>query len=301
MVSYIGIVTEGIEDIAAQEVQGKIKSKGRIIFEKEKKEYCTVDTVYELEEEFTFEDQEDIREKVEKKQWQIKEPFRVTCRREGKHLFTANDIERDLGELIHEQGYAVSLKEPKTTIYVDIEENMCRIGKLVEDDLDKRAYRVRRGSTAISASLAAAMIKIAEITPEDSMLDPLCKDGVIAIEAARQGIKNIAATDTIENNVRNAKINAKMAKVNINWEPKKENVEYVITNLWVPAKFEGAKQFAGKFLEWQKEKVEKKIIILTNWTGIEKKIPEGLVIEAKRLVKRGEIKNYIFILGKRSS
>ncbi len=298
---YIGIVTEGIEDIAAEEVKGSIKEKRRILFEKEAKQYLTIDTVYELEEEFTFETQEDILNAVTKKKWDIVEPFRVTCRRVGNHLFTANDIEKDLGELIHEQGYVVSLKEPKTIVYVDIEEDTCRIGKLVQDDIEKRAYRVRRSSTAINASLAAAVIKIAKITSEESMLDPLCKDGVIVIEAAKQGIKKIYAADTIENNVRNAKINAKMAKVEIAWEPKEEKVDYVITNLWVPAKFEKAKQFAVSFIAKQKEKVNKKMIIITNWKGLERKMPEGLKVEEVRLVKRGEIKNYILVLGKNSS
>ena len=292
------MVTEGIEDIAAEEVHGTIKEKRRILFEKEAREYLTLDTVYELEEEFTFENQEDILNAVRKKKWDIKEPFRVTCQRVGNHLFTANDVEKDIGELIHEQGYAVSLKEPKTVVFVDIQDNKCSVGKLVKNNIEKRAYRVRRNSTAISASLAAAIIKIAKINSEESMLDPLCKDGVLAIEAALQGIQEVHAEDPLENNVRNARINAKMAKVKIDWEPKEEMIDYIITNLWVPAKFENAKQFAISFLEKNKKRIRKKMIIITNWSGLEKKMPKDLKIEEKRVIKRGEIKNYIFCLTK---
>ncbi len=292
---YIGIVLEGIEDIAAAEVKGKIKEKGRITFEKLKKEYEVIDTVYEYDDEFTFETQEDILERIKKRKWKIEEPFRVTCRRKGQHLFSGNDIEKDVGEVIHELGYAVSLKEPKTIVYVDIQDNKCILGKLLGNELEKRAYRIRRNNAGISASFAAAAIKISKISPEESMYDPYAKDGVIAIEAARQGIKKIYATDQDENNLRNAKINAKMAKVNIHWEEISE-VDYIITNLWVPARQERSKEYAIHFLEKSEDKVKKKLIVVTNWIGLEKRIPEGWSVEEKRMIQNAEIKNYIFVL-----
>lgn len=292
---YIGIVIEGIEDIAAEEVRGKIKEKRRIIFEKLLKNYTTIDTVYELEEEYIFTDQENLIERIQKKKWAIKDPFRVTCKREGSHLFTANDIEKEVGAVIYNQGHKVSLKEPKTTIFVDIQDNKCALGTLIQEDAEKRAYRVRRNNTGISASLAAAVIRSAKVAPEETIFDPYCKDGVVAIEAINLGSKQVYANDLNENNLRNAQINAKMAKVNIAWEVP-TTVDYIITNLWVPAKAEESKEYAIRFLEASKEKVKKKLILITNWKGLEKRIPDAWLLEEKRIIKRGEVSNYVFYL-----
>ena len=122
MKRFVGIVIEGIEDIAAEEVEGQMKEKGRILFDKEKSEYKTIDIVYECDEEFSFETEEDVLNQIEKKKWQIESPFRVTCRREGEHLFKATDVERDIGEIIYEQGYKVDLEPTRTTVFVDFRE-----------------------------------------------------------------------------------------------------------------------------------------------------------------------------------
>src|SRR3989338_7313569 len=295
---YIGIVIEGIEDIAAKEVQGKRKEKGRILFEELKKEYATVDTVYEVEEEYTFTDQEDLLEQIQKKKWVIEEPFRVTCKRQGDHLFNANDIEKEVGALIYEQGHKVSLKEPKTILFVDIQDNKCKLGRLIQDNLDKRAYRVRRNNTGISASLAAAVLRDANFPEEETLFDPYSKDGVLVIEAKKLGSKQVYANDFNENNLRNAKINAKMAKISIEWQSP-VTVDNIITNLWVPARIEKSKEYAIQFLEESKNRVKKRLILITNWKELEKEIPKGWIMEKKRIVNRVEV-NYVFYL-KRSS
>ena len=76
--AYIGITMEGIEDIAAEEVQGKKKERRRVVFEKEQEEYKTIETIYESYKEFSFITREDILEKAQKMKWIIKQPFRVT-------------------------------------------------------------------------------------------------------------------------------------------------------------------------------------------------------------------------------
>ena len=151
------------------------------------------------------------------------------------------------------------------------------------------------------ASLAAALIKIANPKPEESIFDPYCKDGVIVIEAALLGSKEIYAQDVVENNIRNAKINAKMAKVNIAWENPQKQVDYLITNIWVPALQPRSKEKIAQMLEENKEKVKKKVLMLTNWKNAEKSIGKEWNVEEKRTITRGLIRNYLFILRKNSS
>lgn len=294
---YIGIVTEGIEDIAAEEVKGKKKEKQRIQFEEEKEEYKTIELIYEFIEEFEFNEKEDILEKIKTIKIPLQDPFRVTCRREGAHLFIANDIEKEVGEMIHEQGHPVSLKEPKTTVFLDIKGQKCSVGLLVKKDLEKRGYRVRRNASAIDACLASAVIKIANPEKDESIFDPLCKDGVIGIEAALRGYRKVYASDIFENNIRNAKINARMAKVELNWREPEEKSDYIVTNLWVPGKYEGAKRRAQELIKEWRTKINKKVVIVTNWKNLEK-VMEGYKIEEKRAVQRGEVKNYIFVASK---
>jgi len=52
------------------------------------------------------------------------------------------------------------------------------------DSLHKRGYRAKANLAPIKETLAAAMVKLSDWTPEKTLVDPFCGSGTIAIEAA---------------------------------------------------------------------------------------------------------------------
>lgn len=252
----IAVTLNGIEEVAIQELKeiAKLKAKkitaGRILFEtknlKKIEQARTVTRLYWLLKHLKFKTEEDIYKEAEKLKYSIKKSFVVRCYREGKHGFKSKDIEAKVGEIIFEKGYKVDLKNPETTVFLEIINDDCFIGILYKKDMQKRKYRIRHSSASLNACLAAALIKMAQCKKNSKVLDPFCKDGIIPIEAALQGIKNVQGFDESLNNVKNSRINAQLAKVKISFEKseidwldtklKKNSVDRIITNPPFPAR-----------------------------------------------------------------
>ncbi len=246
----------GIENIASEEIKEIIKTKtkkltdGRILFGtktlKLLEKARTITKLYQYITHFTFKDEEDIYKKAKKIKIPIKKSFAVRCYREGKHNFKSKNVEASLGEIIFERGHKVNLEKPTTTVYAEIIQNTCIIGILHKKDMQKREYKARLNPASINACLAAAMIRLAGTKQQHLVVDPFCKDGVIIIEAALMGIKKAYGLDDTMNNVKNARINAQLAKVNISinksevdWldtKFEKHSVDKIITNPPFPSK-----------------------------------------------------------------
>jgi len=252
----VAVTIKGIEPLASEEIKEIVKTgtktltEGRILFETKTfnplEKARTIEKLYEYLSHFKFKTEEEIYERAKKIKFPIKKNFAVRCHREGKHTFRSKDIEAKIGEIIFERGCKVNLKNPGTTVYVEIIEDNCIIGILYKKDMQKRKYKVRLNPASINACLAAAMVRLAKAKKEHTIIDPFCKDGVIAIEAALKGIKNVYGFDESLNNVKNARVNAQLAKVNvsirkaeIDWldtKFEKQTVDRIITNPPFPAK-----------------------------------------------------------------
>jgi len=252
----IAATITGIEETASEEIKELTKAKakkltdGRLFLEtktlKPLEKARTITKLYQYITHFTFKNEEDIYKKTKKIKIPIKKNFAVRCYREGSHDFKSKNIEYSLGEIIFERGNKVNLEKPTTTVYVEIIQNTCIIGILHKKDMQKRKYKVRLNPASINACLAAAMIRLAETKPQHVLVDPFCKDGVIIIEAALMGIKKVYGLDESMNNIRNARINSQMAKVNISinksevdWldtKFEKQSVDRIITNPPFPAR-----------------------------------------------------------------
>ncbi len=281
----IAVTLTGIEPVATEEIEELTKAKtkkltdGRILFEtktfKPLEKARTITKLYQYITHFTFKNEEDIYKKAKKTKTPIKKSFAVRCYREGKHNFKSKNIEASLGEIIFERGHKVNLEKPETTVYVEIIQNTCIIGILYKKDMQKREYKVRLNPASINACLAAAMIRLAETKPQHILVDPFCKDGVIIIEAALMGIKKVYGIDESLNNVKNARINSQMAKINISigkaeidWldtKFEKHSVDRIITNPPFPARHKN------------KAEVEKTTKELLNQARYVLK-PEGLLV-----------------------
>lgn len=206
----VGICINGLEDIAAEEVNGKKLMKGRVSFE-EVKDYKSLILIYDLVDKLKFDGGLEIIRDVSKK-LDFKGSFMIMCQREGKHKFNSGWIIGKLNKKFVNKTRKIDYKKPKNIIFVDIVDNKCLFGFLIKKDVHKRKYRVKLRGATIHPCVAYSMLKMIDYKKSESFLDPRCMDGVIAIEAALFGGKNIKAVDR---NIRDARINAKIAKVEI--------------------------------------------------------------------------------------
>lgn len=229
--SYIAYCPYGLEELMIKETKGEKAAPKRVEFSKIK-ELKTPQTIYKLITKFDFKTKKDILNKVKSLNPDfIKKDFVVRCKREGKHDFNSNEIERNAGEIIYEQGYKVNLKS-KTIIYIDIIDKKCFIGLLIKQDNYKRDYKIRTSPQGITPGLANCLLEFANPKPKDRILDQFCTDGTLLIEASLRGLKNLHGIDNA-NNIRNAEINSKLAKTRINltqtWP--KTKIDRIITKL----------------------------------------------------------------------
>ncbi|MEK6826041.1 MAG: hypothetical protein AABX90_00255 [Nanoarchaeota archaeon] len=236
----IATCIKGLEDIAAKELKGKKVCPGRVSFLSLAKNHKTVNNVYELFKKFNFKELEDIAKKVEK--FEINKKITVLCTREGTHNFKSVDVANAVSQKLREIGFITDFKDFKETLIIDVVNNICFIGKLIKRNLCKRDYRVKLAPGTINACLAASVLKLIELKKGEAFLDPLCKDGIIAIEASY--ITNKVYGFGLD--VYAAKINAKIAKKKINFgnydldwlsiKFKESSIDKIATYLPTPSK-----------------------------------------------------------------
>jgi len=316
---YIAKTTQGLENIAIKEVNGilNVKSKkvfkGRVSFKTDSidnfiKKTRTSSEVYSLIKKFNFKDKKSLLNEIKKIKFKIKKDFVVRCSRKGIHDFKSIEIEKLAGEIIHKKGFKVNLNSNEI-IYLDIEDKTCFLGKLIAKDLCKRQYRFSYHNQSINACLAASLIKLANIKNE-VLLDPFCRDSVIPIEASLQNIKNIYASDPEKNNIRNSKINAKLAKAKIKFSVSeidwldtkfKKNSVKIVTSIPFESKRKSIEEIKPILKEFfhQIKYISKESIVLTQKPKLAKSIAlnEKLKIQEKK-IESNNIKYSIFILKK---
>ena len=219
-----------------------------------------------------FKEKDEIIDKIKTIKFPyLKDSFVVRCERKGNHDFSSNDIEREAGEIIFKKfNIKVDLHNPAATIIIDIIDNQCFIGiDFTGISLNKREYRIRVSSNSLNPCLAYCLLRIADYDSKESLLDPFCKSGEIAIEAAllsleipnfkidkllfskliKTSFKNkksakkldIYAVDSFQNNLRSGEINAriislqkqiKFSRLDIEWldtKFKEKSIDKVIT------------------------------------------------------------------------
>jgi len=226
--------------------------------------------------------------------------LRVNCQREGKHAFKSVDVEQEVGKVLRAKGFETDYKKPKHVVYVDIVGDMCCIGILEKERLCRREYRVRINNQSINGCLAYAVVKIADIKRSDTVLDPLCKDGVIAIEAALSGAKKVYAFDVNKNNVRNALVNSKVAGVKIECKEhdldwldtlfKKGGIDKIVTNMFMARMAKDPERMVRDFFHQAEFVVKKDITLITNKVDVVKRFAmEKFVVVEERRVRRGDM------------
>lgn len=227
-----GLEEECISEIKEiLEVKGRKAADGRVLFRSDElKKYLrkarTVYRVCRFVKNFKFKKKEDILKEIKRVKFDFNGSFRVKCNREGKHDFKSVDVEKEAGIIIGD-GKKVDFKNPKNVIFVDLVDNGCFLGYLVKEKMQKRDYRFKRNNDSIDACLSASLRYFGNVGKKELVVNPLCKDCVIGIEMFLQGVKKIYCFDGYPNNIRNAKINIKLAKAKI--ELSNRNVGWMST------------------------------------------------------------------------
>lgn len=304
MASYLGYTLSGLEDIAEKELKGKKIFKQRVLFKSLKKEYKSVHRVVELLNKFTFSTLDDISNTLSSLSTSLNGSFRVDCERDGEHPFRSPDVTKAASIALRNDHFIPDLEKPDRVVFVDIVDDHCFVGFLVQDNICRRAYRVKFNNQSIHACLAHAMTKFIPIKKQDVILDPFCKDGVIAIEAYLAGYKKVSAFDALNNNIRNAKINAAMAKVDISFENldvgwimtkfKEHTIDFIITNFFVSRRDKNVMESLAEFFRQASYAVKKNIVLVTNKPDIVKQHAlQAFSLVLERHVPVGEMHYFI--------
>lgn len=298
---YIAKTIAGIEEIAAHELKGKVICQETIAYSRQRKDPRTVSTIYRAVEKFTFSSRAEIKERVRSvmKKFKKGQVYSIQCKRKGKHEFKSVDIISDVSFLFRDEGYSIDYKEYAKVIYIDIIDAVCIIGFLLRDNVCKRPYRVRHNNKSVNACLAAALIKISRVKKNESVLDPLCKDGIIPLEAKMAKIKRVYALDPNKNNVRNALINCKYAKTRIvprcyevNWIDtlfKRRSIDHIITNLFISKRDSEPEKFLREFFDQAQFVVKKGVTVIANKPEMVKGGVKGFSLVRERRVCIGEM------------
>ncbi|MDP6642366.1 MAG: hypothetical protein QGF74_03235 [Candidatus Nanoarchaeia archaeon] len=303
---------EGLEKVTIDEIKEKLKvnskkiTKGVVYFESNKlKELRSVNTIYELISKFRFKNKNDLINKTKKIKFNIKNDFVVRCDREGDHKFSSLELEKDIGEVIYEQGNKVNLKS-ENIIYVDIIEDYCFIGRLISKDLCKREYKLRISQNTINGCLGYSLLKLANYKKNENLVDPLCKDGVILIEAGLIGGKKLFGLDNNLYHIENSNVNSKLAKVKLNLidenlnflekKFKKKSVDKIITSVFVYTKNKQKSiDKIKELIRYSKPILKKNLVLLSN-INLDK-YKDKFILKSKIKIKIGENNFIIHILG----
>lgn len=236
---FILTTNPGIEDIVENEVKESFKAKllgkflglqGRVLIETREKNlgkifllrsiYHVIKYISQFEIETNKKGLETIYKKL--KDIDINElinakTFRVTSQRIGLHNFTSIQIQKFAGKaLVEKYNKKVDLKNFDINVICEAIGNKCFIGlQLTKNSLHKRFVKPFNHPAAIKPPLAYAMLRLAEIKENETLLDPFCGGGTIPIEAAQiyRGKINVLASDINKKFLEGAKLNAKSAKV----------------------------------------------------------------------------------------
>ena len=140
---------------------------------------------------------------VQKIRWdeflQPQQTLSIRCTGKNPQLnhshFTAIQIKNAIVEQqqkYHKMRSSIDTDSPDIVINAHIHEDECILSlDSTGESLHRRGYRPAVGLAPIKETLAAALLYIAEWTPDKALYDPFCGSGTIIIEAALMGM-NIA-------------------------------------------------------------------------------------------------------------
>jgi tRNA (guanine6-N2)-methyltransferase len=248
----------------------------------------------------------------------VSESFAVRSFRKGEHEFTSIDIAKIVGSAIYDKlskfgKPKVNLDHPSVIFRAELIDNVFFLGIDTTGDssLHKRPWRVYDHPAHLKASIANAMIELAELDG-GSVSDPMCGSGTILIELALRGYEGkIIGIEKYKKHLKGAKMNALAAGVLekidfIHGDATKlsqyfESVDFALSNLPYGLKI-GKKRlipdlYMAFFNELSKVLEKRGVFLTTEKRVIETAIEEnGFKIKHHRLIGHGGLKVHAYVI-----
>jgi len=210
---FLAIVNIGLEKFAAKEISELLNTKvyedvGSVSF------YSDLDAIFKLNiysrtinklilvlGRSSFEDLNDIYKFANYIRYtdfiSRDQTFAVRVERIGKHNFTSIDAAERIGQAIidsyiEETGHRlkVNLDDPDVEVYSKIRDDQIIIGiNTTGISLHRRGYKKYKHPSALSPTIAASMLYLANWNEEKCLVDPMCGGATIPIEAAHIKLK----------------------------------------------------------------------------------------------------------------
>ena len=247
---FLATCNPGTEDIVAEEIEWEVEGArildvregyGRVIFESMGRPWLVLDQVYQLRSVHSIVrlvgeykvrmdrmGLEDVRKAAETsgvhRFMPLGATFAVRGERIGEgHEYTSVEVAAAVGEGVQrasdeEFGWKpmVRLSSPSIVVYAEVEWDKLRIGVLLtgERSRHRRRYRVYDHPAALKATLAYAMLRMAGARDGETILDPMCGGGTVAIEAALLFENSrVYCIDINKRHVEGARLNVESARV----------------------------------------------------------------------------------------
>ena len=168
--------------------------------------------------------------------------FSVTANFVGKRNYNTDEIKQACASgIVESRGWSYSEDDSiaDLNVRVFIEGDTAVVGlRLAERSLSRRSYKQEHVPGSLKPAVAAALLRLAEVTSHQRILDPCCGAGTILIEAKSYGATAWGG-DINQQAVASARINASQAGADVNlqqWDARalplsEKSVDCVISNL----------------------------------------------------------------------
>ena len=245
LIDVVFTTNPGIEDLASEEIEAKLEAniveqrtgKGRVIASVPPRNLDLIETLrsihrarillYRGEICGSKECLNTLRDTIRKSQItryvNPHLPFAIRAERVGSHDYSSLDIARVAGDAVIEairdlygERPPVDLDYPSVIVVVDVIDNELYVSIELGGDLSwhRRGYRIYDHPAALKPTLAYALLRLSGAEDGDTILDPMCGGGTVAIEAAYLfESSNIICMDKNPRHIEGAKLNAKAALV----------------------------------------------------------------------------------------
>jgi 23S rRNA G2445 N2-methylase RlmL len=168
--------------------------------------------------------------------------FSITASFVGRRNYNTDEIKKVVSEGIrtdYRLPYTPDDRTADLNVRVFMEHERAYVGvRLGKHPLHERAYKVAERAGALKPSVAAAMLRLANVQAGQTLLDPCCGSGTICIEAVLSGAV-VRGGDLDAEAVEAARTNAQAAGANVRletWDARSlpldaGSVDYVVSNL----------------------------------------------------------------------